>query len=127
GCVAGTVGLLLTQLVLVETPDAALLLELRTRILSGEFRPPVLRLAGIGRRANVNEYGSFTVERDPLVVMWTAERKIRDDHFAWARRLQLARCELEALDGRCRPDIQVPVAQRDSGCALVAESLFHVR
>src|SRR5262249_54279020 len=69
GRVADPVALLLSELVLVELPDATARFEHRAGILTGQLRTAILRLAGVRRRPDVHVHRPLAVEGNALVVM----------------------------------------------------------
>ena len=69
GRVSFAVGLLLPGLVLVEPPDAAVLLEQRAGILPRHFRLAIRLLTGVRWRADVHVHAAAAVERHALVFM----------------------------------------------------------
>ena len=94
GRVALAVGLLLSELVLVEPPDAAGDLEQLTRILTGDLRLTIRHLARVRRRADVHVDAALAVEGDPLVGVLTPIGQPFDDHFGRRVRRQFAGASL---------------------------------
>src|SRR5262249_5368894 len=121
GGVARSIRLLLTELVLVELPDAARVVEQRARVLTRDLRPPILRLTGVRRSANADVEPPASVERNALVLMGTRDRQVCHDDLGGTR-FQRTRRELEAFDRTDRGDVDVAVSKSNAGRALVAKT-----
>src|SRR2546423_12109356 len=124
--VAFAVLLLLTELVLVEPPDAAVFLEQRTRILARPLRWSIPRLTRVGRRADVDVQAAATVERETFLGVLPPVGQTIDDDFRCTRRLQLARRHLVADHGRRRREVQESVAHADTGGAARTKRLARI-
>ena len=116
-CVACAVRELLVRLVLIELPDARVLLEQRTRILTGNLFAPIRVLTAVRWRADIQIQTAPAVERDPFVRVLKLLRQSRDDRLHLAGRLQLTRRHLPPHHRRRRAEIEIAVAQRDAGAA----------
>src|SRR6185436_9591712 len=88
--------LLLIELVLVELPDAAVLLENGAGILPRHARLSILGLAGVRWRADVDVESALAIEGDALVLVLTIARQAGDDRLRHAGRLELSRRQLDA-------------------------------
>ena len=123
---AHAIFLRLPELVLVELPDAAVLLEDGAGILSGRLGLPVLGLTGVRRRADIDVQRAFSIEGDPLVAVLALSLQTADHDFGGARRLQLAGRHLITLNRIHFGDVQIAVPQPDAGAAAFAKGFFHV-
>jgi hypothetical protein len=61
--------LLLPELVFIELPDAAVLFEERTRVLTLGSRPSIRLLTSVRRRADVHVKSALPIERNSFVSM----------------------------------------------------------
>src|SRR5687768_2060640 len=116
-------GELLSDNVGLETPDAAAIFELRTRVNPGRARTTIRNLAGIRRKADVDVHVARIVECDVLLRVTAADRKSIDDDFRRTRGFQLTWCQLEASNMCNGCVVKVAVSQFESGAADSAELL----
>src|SRR6185436_12768053 len=115
---------LLPQLVFVELPDPANRFEQRTRILPGNFRPAVGRLARVGGSADVHVKAAAAVEGNTLVFVLALRGQVGDDRLCGTRWFQCAGRHLVADNRGRRADVQVAVAQGDAGRAGFTEAFL---
>ena len=59
----------------VVEPDAGASLELRARLMTGRIGHAVLKLAGIGRRAEIDEQTAFVIDGEGMHRMIAGERQ----------------------------------------------------
>ena len=116
----------LVRLVLVELPDARVLLENRARVHALRAGPAIRILAGVRRRAHVDVETATAVEGNALVLVLPLVGQAADDRLGRTGRLQRAVGQLEALDHLRVRQVDVAVAQRDAGRAAGAEALDHL-
>ena len=109
--------------VCLEAPNAAAIVELRTRIDAGCTRAPIGNLTRVRGKPDVDIHVPCVVERDVLLGVPAADGKSGDDDLGGTRRLQLARRQLEAADVRRRGVIQIAVSQLETGTPYRPEFL----
>ena len=114
----------LSRLVLVELPDAAVLLEDRARIHALRTRAAIGLLTGIRRCADVDVEPAVAVEGNALVLVLTIGGEAGDDRLGRAGRLELPGGQLHPLDRLRMREVDIAIAQRDAGRAAAAERLF---
>src|ERR1700733_8782357 len=115
------ISFLLMQFVFVKLPDAAMRFQQRTRILAYNPFLPILRLAGIGGRTDIDVQGALSIERDAFIVMFMLRRQVLNHDLRRPRRLQLPRRHFPALTRLHLGYVQVAIAQRNPCTASVAK------
>src|SRR5262245_22814509 len=98
GRVPLAVGLFLTELVLVEPPDASGRLEQGTWILPGDLRLAIRLLTHVRRRADVHVNAALAVEGKTLVLVLAPIGQPFGNHFRRSGRQQRAGWQLVADD-----------------------------
>src|SRR5258708_268558 len=110
----------LTGLVGVVTPDPAARLLLDAGIDAARGGDAVFRLAGVGRRAQVDEQVALAVDDEGMHRMIAGGRQARHNAGRWRGGCPLARGESVSQDAAALLGVQRAVVECDAGAASAA-------
>jgi len=119
---APPIGLFLVQLIRVELPDSRTGVELGARVMARRLTLSVALLAGVGRRADVDEQRSV-LEHEVVGMVRATHRQAGDDGVGLADRRQRARSNPVADDRVARSRVEVVALESDAGSDAGAEVL----
>ena len=110
----------LAGLVGVVTPDPAARLLLDAGIDAARGGDAIFRLAGVGRRAQVDEQVALAVDDEGMHRVIAGERQARHDDGRWCGGCPLARGESVSEDAAVLLGVQRAVVECDAGAAGAA-------